>query len=850
MRSLRQTAAVACLMAQCCLGWERAATSAETKPAPPVSVKLAAQGEALLPVIIPAKPTERVRRIAGTLAEYLGRITGGKFALEAGEGTSGIVVGRAEDFPALDLSSGFDLTDALHREDYRLSSHAKGVRIIGASEVAVEYAVWDFLYRLGYRQFFPGPDWEIVPASADLAIAVDAREHPSYVSRDIGYGLGSWPDRMRFYADWCMRNRTAVPLAGATPPILAVGHAYLQIVADLKDEFARHPEYLALVGGKRVTEGEVKFCISNPGLRKLVAQYAVDYFIKHPDASSISLEPSDGLGWCECKECQALGSVSDRVATLLNEAAAAIRARHGDKKLIGVYAYAEHAVPPRIRVDPMVVVNVATAMTMGDYTTDELVDGWHQAGARIGVRDYYGVFPWDFDLPGRLRMADLAYIKKSIPHYYERGARFMTAESSDSWGVGGLGYYLTARLLWDVREAARVEELTNDFLDKSFGRARETMAEFYRLIDAGSNPRLSSDLIGRMYRTLDQASKMANDPAVAARIRDLVLYVRYVELYRDYGFIEGKERQSRFEELLRYTYRMRSTGMEHTMAVWRGLPYVDQTVKLPAGVGYEIAEGQDPWKDPNPFTEKEIQSFVTAGIARHRLNDFTPVEFSTNLVPATPLNLPSVPAGDPGLFYRDNSVFYTWAANPPAAIPITVKGGILYQNLGEVKLALVPAGAADKADRTTFPPDQKEHPLELKPRSAGLHRVEVADRSAGMVVTWGAGTPWTIPCASGEFTNLHSRWTMYFYVPKETKVVAGYAESLGELHDADGRKVFTFGDRPDYFSVPVAAGQDGRLWKFVSSLGKRILLTVPPYLARDGRELLLPAEVVKADARK
>src|SRR5260221_14769633 len=123
-----------------------------------------------------------------------------------------------------------------------------------------------------------------------------------------------------------------------------------------------------------------------------------------------------------------------------------------------------------------------------------------------------------------------------------------------------------------------------------------------------------------MYRALDQASKTADDPAVAARIRDLVLYVRYVELYRDYGFIEGKERQSRFEELLRYTYRMRSTGMEHTMAVWRGLPYVDQTVKLPAGVGYEIAEGQDPWKDPNPFTAQEIQAFVTAGIVRHRLN--------------------------------------------------------------------------------------------------------------------------------------------------------------------------------------------------------------------------------------
>src|SRR5439155_78212 len=107
---------------------------------------------------------------------------------------------------------------------------------------------------------------------------------------------------------------------------------YLKIYTDLKGEFDRHPEYLALVDGKRVKDGEVKFCIGNPGLRKLVATYAADHFTKNPEATSISLEPSDGLGWCECRDCRALGSVSDRVVILCNEAAAAVRARHGKSK--------------------------------------------------------------------------------------------------------------------------------------------------------------------------------------------------------------------------------------------------------------------------------------------------------------------------------------------------------------------------------------------------------------------------------------------------------------------------------------------------------------------------------------
>jgi hypothetical protein len=50
----------------------------------------------------------------------------------------------------------------------------------------------------------------------------------------------------------------------------------------------------------------------------------------------------------------------------------------------------------------------------------------------------------------------------------------------------------------------------------------------------------------------------------------------------------------------------------------------------------------------------------------------------------------------------------------------------------------------------------------------------------------------------------------------------------------------------DHKPVPKHLHQDGRLWRF----GHRVLLTLPPYLARDGRELLLPAEVVRADTPK
>lgn len=830
--------------------FEIAACAAEQPQTAPVSVRLAVDGKALLPVVVGPQPTERIRRVAGTLADYLGRISGAKFMVESGNGQTGIAVGLAGDFPALDLQSAWDAKDPARREDYLLRSRAGGVEVIGASELAVEYAAWDLLYRLGHRQFFPGPTWEIVPRSADLAIAVDVREHPSFLSRDVGVGLGSWEVRNKAYREWCLRNRMAA--AGDDQPLLSSGHAYDEILAVRKDEFAKHPEYLALVRGKRAPiPGETKFCISNPGLRRLVAEYAADYFTRRPKATSITLEPSDGLSWCECEECKQMGSVSDRVAALLNEAAAAIRARHGDKKLISIYAYAEHAPPPRIPVDPMVVVNVATTLTLGNYTTDELIDGWHKQGAQIGIREYYGVYPWDRDLPGLPRIADQRLLKESTVHFYEKGARYMVAESSDDWGVTGLGYFLTGRMLWDVREAGRIDALTGDFLDKAFGAARQPIAEYYRLIDASSHPRLSSDLLGRMYRALDAARKLTDDPAVVARINDLIVYVRYVDLYRDYSSAEGAARLREAEKLFRFTYRTRATGMIHSMGVWRGLPYYDQTVlKLPAGIGYETSEGTDPWKQGAPVTRQEIDDILAAGIAQHRLNEFVPVTYSRTLVPAGALGLPAVPLGTAGLYLRNSLTFYTWVGEKPAEIPLTVKAGLIYQNVGDARLSLHREGEPEAGAKHAAPPDQKEHNLRLQPRAAGLHRVEFADRSGGTLLTWPAGVPWTIPAGDADAPELQGRFTLYFYVPKGTKEVAGFADGLGELHDSAGKNVFTFGARPDYFRVPVPPGQDGRLWKFAQCLGKRILLTVPPYLARDSRELLLPAEVVRDDAPK
>ena len=66
-------------------------------------------------------------------------------------------------------------------------------------------------------------------------------------------------------------------------------------------------------------------------------------------------------------------------------------------------------------------------------------------------------------------------------------------------------------------------------------RAKQPMAEYYRLTDAAHKPLLTDDLVGRMYRHLEKARGMTKDPTILARIDDLVLYTRYVDQWLDYS---------------------------------------------------------------------------------------------------------------------------------------------------------------------------------------------------------------------------------------------------------------------------------------------------------------------------
>lgn len=816
------------------------------------AVQLASDGRAKLVVVVSTNAGDGIRRSAEQLAAQLSRIAGAAFSVTNGDGATGIAVGRAADFPALELKTDWDPGDITRREDYLLRSHAKGLFVLGATELAVEDAVWDLLHRLGYRQFFPGEHWEIVPGIRDLGIEVDALEHPDYLARRIWYGYGGWDYAQEPYKAWCAKNRARSGIE------LSTGHAYDGILSANKAEFAAHPEYRGLVNGARTSS---KFCIANAGLRKLVAEDALRKLEKKPDADSVSVDPSDGGGWCECEACAKLGSASDRALTLANEVAAAVDGKRPGR-LVGLYAYNYHSPPPSLRAHSNVVVSVATAFLKGGMPLDEIIAGWSAKGARLGIREYYSVNVWDRDLPGAARGGNPDYLRRTIPAFHAKGARFMSAESSDNWGPNGLGYYLAARMLWDVREAGRTDALVEDFLTRAFGAAKEPMRGFYDQLD-GSKPHLVfADQLGRMFRSLDEARRLSGRPDVLARLDDLALYARYVDLFDRYSHAGGPARQQAFEALIRHAYRMRTTMLIHAKALYRDLAARDKTVVVPAGAAWSVPEGKNPWKSSEAFSAEEIGRFIAEGIERHPLAkmEFKPVDFSDDLVSAAALRPPEVPPGELGAA-RGKRQFFTRVDAAPASIELQITGGLIqhYRDRGNVRIALWKIGGPSQtgeretlvAEDRSVPPDGNEHTVRLPVKEAGLFKITVDDGNDRTLVRWPTNAAMTVRSTadepmSGSYTD---PWMMYFYVPKGTGVLGLFGGEHGEVRDSAGRPVFWLNGRePGFHSVAVPEGEDGKFWKIRYGRGAVRLLTVPPCFARSPAELLLPAEVVRRDA--
>lgn len=794
-------------------------------------------GKALFPIVVPPGASETTRQNAQILAEYLKKITGVEPGVEEGDGSRGIALGPATEFTALPTKPQFEPTDPLRTEEYLLHSHPQGLLLVGATDLGAQDAMWDFLGRLGYRQYFPGPVWEVIPSVPRLEVDFDEVQKPDFLMRSVWMPV-LHKGRGELIQDWQRKNRM---VSGVT---IMAGHSYERIIGGNKAFFSEHPDYLFEGKKPRLWRPEVR-------------QFFVEQYLKQAwdekGPHSISVDPSDGGGWDEGPESKAFGSISDQVITLANESVEALRQEFSEIQ-VGLYAYNNYSEPPTIRVSSGVNVLVTTWFRTTSLSLEDQMMGWAKQGATIGIRDYISFAAMDYDLPSRSRgIRSLTQFARNLRNYHSWNARFYSAQAMDNWGINGLLYYSLPRILWNLDDPINSESVLEEFLSKCFGPVKEAIRPFYSTLEQRPVP--DEDLVNRLYSAITDARSKTDDPALLERLNDLTLYTRYIELYNCFAGAVGEgKRRAAVEQLSTHLFRAGMRSVNSARGIIKdifkrdpGLRTQEEAASLRAGI--------PPWSaNARPYTSEETVAMVTEGLKNNARLPFEIISYSDDLVPARAL-FPEAAASastSGNLLAYKTGLYFTWADEAQSDWTIRITNP--RQEVFRVDLKLwAKEEALDEpvaAQDVQIAPGQTAE-ISLSSPHKGLHWLFLSGLSLGDGLELDPKKMWTVsssPNAAMQ-TLAHMRMVdLFFYVPKGTKQIGGrIAKGAGWIVNPEGELAADL-DGAQIVQVEVPQGMDGKLWQIKIWRGNLALLTVPPYFAPSPDSLLLPREVVEASA--
>ena len=845
------------------------------------TLMLAENGAAKLPIVVSAKASGATKAVAADLAGYLKKISGATFKVETGDGSKGIVLGSLAEFPnpalkdALQIVNGYD-----GKESYAIRTGANRLLLLGATDLGASHAAYRFLREVGCRWFFPHPAWEVVPTNKTLAFARDITDRPQIPSRVIWFEAGSGTGNAeRDYIDWKRRNAQAESFR------VSAGGGGMDAPFS-KEIMAAHPEYWA---ARKQANGTLKrdassnqYELGNPAVRKIIVDYAVNYFKANPDADMVSLEPADTTAHSQSPESLKLGSISDQVFGMANEAAKAVaKAYPGKNKMIGLLSYNAYYDPPSFSMEPNVHVQLSGLGMNPKYSGPERWKLWTQKSKNLGVYEYYSVWLWSYDkLPGSYTNAVRGSQKHIRDDLVASNILSLSAESTSSWGSNGRGYYVANALLWNPN--LDLNALLQDFYSKAFGPAAPMMEKYYERLSPENDPLMSGSLLGQAFRDVDQATKAAKDrPDVLARLDQLKLYLRFVDLtwYRDNE--GGKVDNNVIMNNLFRTRDYALTSWELIRQIWGGgkqpgkisspvwmidRRYSKEENDAAVQKEFEEAEDQadpfgggagalldDPKPDPFrvvPYTRAEIEKDFQEGLARYtpriRDNLVPRQKFSEDLVA---INWPDIKPEQNNVESRQNyqgSMKYALWSTKGDALQFTTQAGDAwgYKTSWEVTDAKGKVLASGKPDEKVL----VTHKIAVP--APGLYYLNYNDPGAYWTFTAKANQPHSIvllrEVTNGRVTQLLQ--PMYFYVPKGVKSLQYFATNPHTILGPDGTEQKKVTVANDWISIPVPPGMDGKPWQMRDATPMWFYFSnVPSYISPTPEGLLVPREIAVKD---
>lgn len=753
-------------------------------------------------------------------------------------------------------------------EQYEISTTNSDLQIKSLSGRGIRNGVARLLDHMGFRFYAPSPKWHFVPRDRDLTTDLNVIETPKLQFRRIWYAYGvpgaDLAELSDNYRRWVIANRLSIDNT------VQCGHSYGNIVGRNQAVFQQHPEYFALLeNGTRDIQQAInarKFCFSNPDLVKLVCADRVallkENLAKNPALTMVSVDPSDGSGTCHCKDCEQLGTPTDRVFFLANAVARSVRTVHPDAR-VGLYAYSSHRLPPTIDVEPNVYVQVAMGFNRTQYTFTELIELWAEKVTAIGLREYYGVEAWDWGLPGRMRGADIAYHRRWIPYYAKRNLDAINAETNANWGGQTLGLYTSARLMWNPQsDTAGIED---EFYELCFGKAASKIRELYSIFD--QRPQLHSKNLLEMFELANQAWETETDESVRGRLYDVMAYLIYTAKYWKFELTreqESSRNDNYYDELatlMNYVWRIRHRDTVHYYALARrlcnGLPLQDKRDEF----WYARKEEPAIWMNGDTYTDQQILMLFDETRKILAADDDPSISYSRLFEPLVAPGVDNGPCktagqaapalGDPTTVaharFRGPVVGYILATEPQQ-IRLGIKANsrevdLVVSNTREaIKEITVGGGSAHPTQVEFTLPTANEYRLDI----SGDFELTVSDDVMLVFEASPANPLWV------DYSG-----PLYFYVPPSTVTLFAdggprFSMNVGDSKQprVDMTRESRLKNKP-YSELAVPQDSRGHVWHTTAQTrGKVSLWNVPPLLSLHRSTLVRPREIADAPGSK
>lgn len=546
-------------------------------------LQLAAGGTTEYSIVIGAEAAAAERLAAEELALFLGRMTGADFpVVHANVGAASgpeIILGRTarnddRELPEHlrpELSEGFAIVP---RDDDLI--------IIGNTPRGTLYGVYDFLEQdLGVR--FLAPDATHVPLQPTLAVDVTERVYePPLEYRNI-YDDARWCVRNRLNATWSW-----VPMEGELGGVRFIGPSFVHTFKHLLPPdryFDEHPEYFALVDGRRLrTAGgssrPAQLCLTHPDVlriatgrvREWVGAYQADEDVYHPGTRMIaSVSANDAGGHCQCARCAAVnedeGSTAGTLIRFVNQVAGALEADYPDLA-IETLAYGATETPPRVtHPRDNVIVRLApigadfgSPLDDPDSAPNRSAYQNLRAWSRICDRLYVWTYVCNFHAYFK-PFPNLEHLDRDIRTWVRNGVRGLYAQSSHTPGseLRAVRHYLLARCMWRPETDAR--QAMKEFCRLYYGRGGDGVLAYIDYLhdyfrrqgkplhwnDASRADGIVYDdeFIARANEMLAEAESAARTPSRRRRVATVRLSIWYLMLQRALGHAARGERPAK-----------------------------------------------------------------------------------------------------------------------------------------------------------------------------------------------------------------------------------------------------------------------------------------------------------------